>query len=163
MGYDVYQRGEHFKIKRKNFDACLQAIKGMGTKDFAWVSDREVQEATSLKEAFKAWNWDAEVDRAGIVCIHDDCEKIGDEAQLFQAIAPYVESGCYIEMSGEDGALWRWQFEDGKFFENNATLDWEGSVEIVEQLLKQKALLPTLLGLHPMLDKKIGIVLGGKR
>jgi hypothetical protein len=161
MGYDVYQRGEHFKIKRKNFDACLQVIKGLN-KDFAWVSPREVQEATSLKEAFLAWNWDAEVDRTGVVCIHDDCEKLGDEDQLFQAIAPYVESGCYIEMSGEDGALWRYQFENGKFYNNNAMLDWECSVEIVELLLKQKALLPTLLGIHPMLDKKIGIVLGGK-
>ena len=36
-----------------------------------------------------------------------------DDRLLFDAIAPFVKAGSFIEMSGEDGTLWRWHF-DGK-------------------------------------------------
>ena len=47
-----------------------------------------------------------------------------DEDQMFQAVAPYVKSGSYIEMDGEDGSRWRWKFQDGKWKEVMAKLTW---------------------------------------
>lgn len=47
-----------------------------------------------------------------------------DEEKMFQSIAPYVEDGSYIEMSGEDGARWKWAFNGGKFKEIQAKIIW---------------------------------------
>lgn len=42
--------------------------------------------------------------------------KIGDEEKLFAAIAPVVMDGSFLDVRGEDGAEWRWMWEDGKFY-----------------------------------------------
>ena len=34
-----------------------------------------------------------------------------DEDAVFSAIAPYVEAGSYITMSGEDDEWWCWYFD----------------------------------------------------
>ena len=167
MGYCVSMRDASFKIKRKNYAVCLQAIKDMdvnegnGSGGFSWVGGEEVVQAKILKDAFEAWRWSIEENKTGIVSICFEGEKLGDDAQLFRAIAPYVESGSFIEMSGEDGELWRYQFNNGEFNEHGVTLDWEDNVEIVEALLKQKTLLPMLIGVHPSLDMRIEKILGG--
>lgn len=35
----------------------------------------------------------------------------GTEHDLLQAIAPWVEEGSFIEMTGEDDSVWRWYFD----------------------------------------------------
>lgn len=54
-------------------------------------------------------------------------EKLGDELEVFQKIAPYVRSGSFIEMEGQDNELWRWVFQNGKCREVKATIrvTWE--------------------------------------
>jgi len=52
-------------------------------------------------------------------------EKIGQEDLLFDAIAPWVREGSYIEMSGEDDAMWRWVFRGGGCHEVTPTITWE--------------------------------------
>lgn len=47
-----------------------------------------------------------------------------DEDEMFKKIAPFVESGSYIEMRGEDGGMWRWVFENGNCREIKAKLTW---------------------------------------
>ena len=54
--------------------------------------------------------------------IYFEGEKYGDDDLIFNAIAPYVEDGSYIQMNGEDGAIWRWVFENGKCVEKQATI-----------------------------------------
>lgn len=177
MGYCMNLREESFKIKKKNVAPCLKALKelanqtlkgtgftiinGKKTKQqFAWVSTETFANAKTLKESLEEWRWDIEMKEDGSVDgISFSGEKIGDENHLFEAIAPYVESGSYIEMSGEDGLIWRWKFEKGKCTEEAAILDWDGNTQIVEALLKQERILPTLLGIHPALDRKIEKVL----
>lgn len=51
-------------------------------------------------------------------------EKLYDDFSIFQAIAPYVKDGSYIEMMGEDGEQWRWVFQDGECQEIKATVSW---------------------------------------
>jgi hypothetical protein len=47
-----------------------------------------------------------------------------DEEKMFQKIAPFVEDGSFIEMRGEDGAMWRWVFSGGTVREVRATVVW---------------------------------------
>ena len=174
MGYWINQRDTEFVIISKNFRNCLETIKNLNIKQgsggtfykgkhtphFAWVNNDAITEAKTLEEAFTEWNWDVELDEEGNVShISFTGEKSGDYDKLFKAIAPYVESGSYIEMGGEDGGVWRWTFNNGKMFEIYSELDWENNREIVDAILKKKKLLPMLLGINPILDEKIAKIL----
>jgi len=50
--------------------------------------------------------------------------KLWDHDEMCKQIAPYVEDGSYIEMSGEDGAMWRWVFKHGECHEISAVITW---------------------------------------
>ena len=52
-------------------------------------------------------------------------DKLDDDLKMFQKIAPYVRDGSVIEMEGEDGAQWKWVFQDGKCKQKKAKLVWE--------------------------------------
>ena len=41
---------------------------------------------------------------------------MGQEEQLFAAIAPVVEDGSFVNVTDQDGEEWRWFWENGKFF-----------------------------------------------
>src|SRR5690606_21320852 len=61
--------------------------------------------------ALDAWRWVPEREATGdIVGLRFRGERLGDDRVLFEAIAPFVEPGSFIEMVGEDGAIWRWTF-----------------------------------------------------
>ena len=51
-------------------------------------------------------------------------EKLSDDLEMFQSIAPYVQDGSYIWMIGEDGSQWRWVFQSGVCREVNAKVEW---------------------------------------
>lgn len=96
------------------------------TKTFSWVYTDSVLKSKNLEEALKAWRWEVDLDEdLNIININFIGEKLGDDINLFEAIAPFVEDGSYIEMSGEDGDIWRWVFEDGKCIEKNAIITFE--------------------------------------
>ena len=114
MGYCMKQRNSNFYVVDE--EAALEAIKGlagketMGPEHFSWVDTREFLYADTFEEAMNAWRWETDSDWKYILFTG---EKLGDDNLLFDAIAPYVEAGSYIEMLGEDGQIWRWIF-DGK-------------------------------------------------
>lgn len=51
-------------------------------------------------------------------------EKLCNDLEMFQSIAPYVKDGSYIWMMGEDGSQWRWVFRSGMCREVNARVEW---------------------------------------
>jgi len=130
MGYCMEQQGSNFTIKPSNVAGALASIKALAGKEtitdssgrhFSWVETNEFLDAETLTQAMNAWRWrlDRDDETQEIRDISFEGEKIGDEAVLFGAIAPFVEPGSYIEMHGEDGAIWRWIF-DGKTCEEKA-------------------------------------------
>jgi hypothetical protein len=147
MGYHMTMRDSLFEIKKENAEKALNAIKALadpvlmqdtcggggsykGEKMrevwYSWVNTEEFLNAKTLTEAIKAWRWIAEEDEAGnIWSIWFNGEKLGDDEILFTALAPYMEEGNYIEMTGEDGALWRWEVEDGELVSKTADISWE--------------------------------------
>lgn len=45
--------------------------------------------------------------------------------ELFEALAPFVEDGSYIEMSAEGDENWRFSFENGKMIERKKLEVWK--------------------------------------
>jgi len=159
MGYYMRHKNSLFEIESTNALPALKAIKDLvnHTDSFSWVNTNGLSKAKILKEAFEAWRWGVLGDP--ITEIYFNGEKIGDDRILFDTIAPFVKPGSYIEMSGEDGLIWRWCFDGNKCSEDTAELDWDGNTEMIDAIMEQKRILPTLMGIHPRLDAKIAEVL----
>lgn len=142
MGYCIKLIDSKFEIKKENFDEALDAIKALAYNHdgtgypfvkcrYSWVNNNDFIKATSLFDAIEAWGWTPEEkERGGSfsgICLNS--EKLGDEEVMFKAIGPYVEKGSYIEMQGEDGARWRWNFDGKKCTQQDAKLVWGGEDE----------------------------------
>jgi len=119
-----------FKIARENHSEAFKAIKSLAGKEtigdhFSWVNTKDFVKASSIKEAMEAWRWSPDFDEAGdIIGITFKGEKLGDDKTFFEAIAPYVEAGSYIQMQGEDGEMWRWVFDGKTVKEINPSVTW---------------------------------------
>jgi len=144
MGYCIEQRRGVFCIKATNQPGALQAIKALtaGGAWYAYVDPLGCKKAQTLEEALHAWGWQADMDPVsgdvitikfegvvfqsrGLTGALDDylrdyipAHDLDDpDAFLFQAIAPFVEKGSFIEMQGEGGSAWRWAFDGTKMTE----------------------------------------------
>lgn len=128
MGYEMSQRDARFLIRAENKAGALAAIKILAARPghLAWVEKQELEDAHSLEHALEEWGWDTihDEETGDVIGISFAREKAGDEEKLFAAIAPFVEAGSYIEMSGEDGARWRWCFDGKSLSTKQATITW---------------------------------------
>ena len=122
MGYYMTQRETIFFIDRFNLVNVEKAIRDL--EPGSWVT--ESREKDYLEQLFQNWRWSVEFDTAGnINNIMFEGEKLGDEKKFFNAIAPFVRKGSYIEMTGEDGSLWRWEFDGSMCIENVPNISWD--------------------------------------
>jgi hypothetical protein len=184
MSYCMQYRADDFVMKKENMPAALQALKG-ALKDkikdddsahWDWVSNGEILEAMTLQEAMTALRWPLHIldykttpkecvkgykkrgfKDGDVISICFDGEKLGSEDSFFEAIAPYVEEGSYIEVSG-DYVLWRWVFTNKKVAQIDAYLVWEDYEGMINSLLDKFARakqLPLLLGNHEELDRML--------
>lgn len=92
---------------------------------YSWVSTDAVRRAVldrDIVAVFREWGYDLDFinESNGVTNYHLDIRngdaKIGDEETFFAAIAPVVDDGSYLDVHGEDGAEWRWMWENGKFY-----------------------------------------------
>lgn len=143
MGYYMDMQDCKFHIPAAHFADALSAIKALmhdtgamhggawsgGEKVerwYSWVNNSAVLEAETLADALSAWRWDAHLsDNGDVSYLYFRGEKAGQDDVLFRAIAPYVTSGSYVCMRGEDGALWRWYFEGGRCLEQEGKVFYE--------------------------------------
>ena len=133
MGYCMNQRDSDVRIKAENVAAALAAILRMyepdesgGYQTYSWIDRSSVQNSTTLREALRAWRWQAyERENGDIYDFVFDGEKLGNDMELFRAIAPFVEHGSYIEMVGEDDSRWRWVFWRGGLREEYPEIIWK--------------------------------------
>ncbi len=144
MGYCINLTDYKFGILKDNKEKALQAIKElMGRVDelgsggrwevgekvksnFAWVWTGDVLASCSFEGAMECWRYPVESDDNGdIADIQFDGEKLGQEGLMFQAIAPYVVAGSYLQFQGEDGSIWRFVFDGEKMIDKAATISFE--------------------------------------
>lgn len=115
-----------FSIPAHNKLPALLAIKDVVSGNQKWWNYANLLQAKTLEEIMRLWYYAVESDPNGdIYSIDFHGDKISNETLMFEAIAPYVTSGSYIQMQGEDGLIWRWVFEDGDFREASAIITFE--------------------------------------
>lgn len=112
---------------------------------YSWVNTQRVRDAVAASDivrVFEEWGYELNElnEHNGIthyrIDIRNGDAKIGDEETFFAAIAPVVVDGCFIDCRGEDGAEWRWLWENGKFYSQdvvNKTINFGEPNEIVFQ------------------------------
>ncbi len=134
MGTNIYQTEQRFCIKAANHQKVMLAIKGLAGKEtivdteahFYFVRTKDFLAAKTISEIFDAWRWSIDTNYNGDISgINFIGEKLGDDNIFFQAIAPYVEEGSYIQMFNDSGKTWRWCFENGKMLEKYAKLAFD--------------------------------------
>lgn len=129
MGYEIDVEKIVFGIRKEKFQDVLKAIAGIPYR-LSWTEYKRIQElaaGSDITGMFEELMWPVEFDSEGNIvsmeCAAPD-HKQGDEAGWMERIAPYVDSGSYIQVHGEDGDLWRWVFKDGKFHEVRPMISW---------------------------------------
>jgi len=98
---------------------------------YSWVNTPENGKFDTLKEALDEWRYACEVYEDGSVQItYFHGEKLGDDFQLMEVIAPFVQgevktqSCAEIDCRGEDGCLWQWKFENGSVKERHGSVSY---------------------------------------
>jgi len=128
----------NFDIEKENVKKALEALKALDpAKDgahggsrhetwFSWVDTETYQNAETLHDAMIEWKWkiDTDEETGDVENIFFVGEKLGDDPILFNAIAPFVKKGSYIEMQGEEGDRWRWVFDGKKCHELSPEIKW---------------------------------------
>ena len=119
MGYCVSMTNVKFFIAEVNKYNAYKAFK-------ASPLALEVQKPIhSIEDALDYYGYVAKNDgEDNIIGLEHNVEKLSDEEKLFDIIAPYVRSGCFIEMVGEDNSMWRWVFTDGTMKEITPKIEW---------------------------------------
>lgn len=146
MGYYIKTNYTHFAIRKTDLPRFFDLVSDLMTDEniekygnggsyspnggktkswFSWVSTEEVRKAVQDRDIIRVFaEWGYELDEThemnGIHFYRLDIRggeaKIGDEEKFFAAIAPVVVDGCHLDVEGEDGAEWRWMWENGKFY-----------------------------------------------
>jgi len=131
MGYYITVTDQYVLIPNDQKVEALKALKAMATKTdqmggggysggevierwFSWVDMKQLANATTVVEAFNAWRYVFSENDDGVVLDYFNGEKLGDDALLWETMAPFIKDGGFIEVHGED-AFWRWKFNDGQF------------------------------------------------
>lgn len=121
MSYNMTQHDTEFFMDKSNLEAARQALRNAAA-DCEWF---KMKNARSLENAVYQFGWNLEFDDDDNVNgIEHLWECAGDEKRLFHAIAPYVKPGSYIQMTGEDGAQWRWIFDGVCCTEKKPSIIW---------------------------------------
>ena len=122
MGYNISLRESNFFLDKRDFDLALQSLKSYYETRFK----RRFNQHQFLGNALESLSWHCSFDAKGnINKLSWWGEKSGDDYNILDSIAPYVKSGSYIEMFGEDGEIWRWIFKDGRCKEITPKIVWE--------------------------------------
>ena len=96
-------------------------------KWFSWMPEDYPSECPTWQSILKRLGFEFDedaVDDEGFTMMFYD-NKCGDEEHFFKALAPCIADGSYINWRGEDGDLWRWEFEGGTMRTRRGGVVWE--------------------------------------
>ncbi|MCI8649608.1 MAG: hypothetical protein HFG20_05780 [Anaerotruncus sp.] len=120
MGYDIWQRGSSFCIRKENFPGLVKAA----IQHFPNLFD----EMSSVGEIFKEFDFEVDKDAEGNLSdIIFTGEKTRYEDELFETIAPFVEPGPSVSFYGEDGNIWQYCFDGKQCRDESPLLIWPGN------------------------------------
>ena len=116
MGYYANGGGQ-LNIRQENFQNIIDACK----EKFDWMGG-----CTNIEKVFDAWGFEVDFQDGNIFWAWYPEEKYSSTDDFFEAIAPYVDNNSMLDFTGEDGAMWRCSFKDGKFYESDGVVTYPG-------------------------------------
>ena len=127
MGYCFRVIRTDFTIHEDNVPKAHKALKKWAkTKNhIAWADPQKIAKSRHLEPAMEELRWHLIFDDDGerVIDIEFEGEKLGDDAEFFEVIAPFA---CgEIECAGEDGEHWKWTFYNGEFNELLGTVVYD--------------------------------------
>lgn len=143
MGYYVTLTDADWGIPEEKWDAAFQALVELNKRDdlktggrwsggkrvekwFAWMDTDYPEKALAEYEEKKlphplvwvfqelGFDWETGLDDEEFRLTYYD-SKAGGEDHFLAAVAPFVRPGSYLEWRGEDGEMWRQEF-DGEIY-----------------------------------------------
>lgn len=165
MGYYIQTPWTHFAIRTADHSRFFDLVSNLMSDEnveenghggsyanggktqswYSWVSTDAVRRAVldrDIVAVFQEWGYELDFisEGDGVTTYRLDIRggdaKIGDEETFFAAIAPVVVDGSFLDVVGEDGAEWRWMWENGKFYSQDVeskTISFGEPNEIVFQ------------------------------
>lgn len=119
MSYRASQVNSNFFIADEDKRQAFKALKKV------YGGNSWFKEHRCVEDVLGAFSFCNEIDADDNICkISYDGESITGIERMLTILAPFVKSGSFIEMCGEDGQQWRWEFNDGKFSEKKAKVSW---------------------------------------
>lgn len=110
MMYEMRQIGCNFYIQKKNIFPAYNALLNYAKE----ASRRRILRSDDFCDAMSRLGWVISLNRDGDI---DEISFVGEylenENEVFDALAPFVENGSYIDMVGDDDAMWYWGFNNG--------------------------------------------------
>jgi hypothetical protein len=128
MGYCIDMTRCNVGIKGSLQEQAMKSMKAwIKTQNrLSWVYTEEALEARDIIELMDALRYEVEYDE--IIDVYSieafNGEKLGDDYYIFETLAPFMTDG-YMEYNGEDGAMWRYTFKNGKMKEAEPRIEWE--------------------------------------
>lgn len=132
MGYYMLNIEADFQIKEVDFPAACEALK-------TFVESRDDLDYVNVSEAVKYCNegdliralseckWECDEGEDGIDTILPGRTQLGEDHELFKAIAPFVVENSFITMLGEEKEIWRWVFKNGDCIEERSEIVFEST------------------------------------
>lgn len=123
MGYYIEQRDGSIVLPSKNVSAAIKALK-------KWMRDEQeyydLARFQSLEDiAFEYYLMATFDEDKNEYYIDNEGEKLWCQREFLEVIAEFCNEGSYIELSGEDGCLWRWVIRGGRLLEISPTISWD--------------------------------------
>jgi len=85
----------------------------------------DAQNTEAVVKIFTDAGYETDFDAQGnIVGCNTDGSGIVDEDTIYEALAPYMRDGSFLELCNEMGDTWRWVFIGGKHMRMNAVVLW---------------------------------------
>lgn len=108
-----------------HLEKARKALRKMIKESGGW--NPEPAPGSSFAELMAECWWSVEYDEdENVVGITFEGEKQGYcEEEALEVIAEYVKEGSYVEMKGEDGERWKWEFRNGKLETIRGKVVWE--------------------------------------
>lgn len=154
----------NFNIKKENIPGAFEAAKKLvqsGEYAVHWDDKwhTSLENSKDFIEFLETTSWEVDESDGNITAVRAGENYDSDDFILFKAIAPFVEANSYIDIETSDFQKFEWFFDGYTCIRKEGTVDYDSNIEIVEALLKNRKELPTLLGVHPELDKRIHEIL----
>ncbi len=94
-------------------------------KWFSWMDANYPETCKTLDEILTSLGFEISYDEIGNIDGLSYSSKIGAEEHFLEAISPFVRNTSYINWVGEDNAMWRHEFIEGKMIVKQPKIIWE--------------------------------------